>query len=376
MKTPASIKTMKISTSNRQETPDLKGLSSAEIERWAVNQGLPAYRGRQIRHWIFRRLAQSFGDMTDLPKKLRSTLEQTVDLQCLEITDILVSRDGTEKYIFKLKDGHLIESVLIPERDHLTLCISSQAGCAMGCKFCLTGSRGLIRNLEASEIVDQVIQVRSRVSNPNRLTNIVLMGMGEPLANYSNVLKALQNLISPDGMNFSHRKVTLSTSGLVPQMRKLGQDITVNLAVSLNAANDKTRSFLMPINKRYPLSELMDACRDFPLPSRRMITFEYIMMDGINDSEEDAENLVKLLQGIRAKVNLIPFNKHENSQFQPSSAERISRFQKLLIEKHITAIIRKSKGPDIMAACGQLGGHLSPSNPVCNVHDAKGRCAT
>jgi len=259
-----------------------------------------------------------------------------------------------------LRDGLLIESVLIPERDHFTLCISSQAGCAMGCAFCLTGKNGLRRNLTSGEIIDQVIQVKGAMEEPDQMTNIVMMGMGEPLANYEPVLTAIRNLIGEDGMNFSHRKVTVSTCGLVCGMKKLGQDTTVNLAVSLNAADDETRSRLMPINRKYPLRSLLSACRDFPLPNRRMITFEYILISGVNDSDRDASNLAKLLRGLRGKINLIPFNPHPGIEMSPPSEERILRFQEILVQNHFTAIIRKSKGRDIMAACGQLSGAYSP----------------
>ncbi|MBW1730817.1 MAG: 23S rRNA (adenine(2503)-C(2))-methyltransferase RlmN [Deltaproteobacteria bacterium] len=347
---------MKTDSLTSNSSIGLKGLDLAETEAWAQSQGLPAYRGRQIRRWIFTKGAHSFEQMTDLPKTLRQTLAKSVTLNHLETVDILKSRDGTKKFIFRLHDGLLIESVLIPERDHLTLCISSQVGCAIGCRFCLTGARGLKRNLSTAEIVDQVVQVRSTLPEPEHLKNIVLMGMGEPLANYHNVIKALGNLTREDGMNFSNRRVTLSTSGLVPEMEKLGQDITVNLAVSLNATDDKTRSFLMPINDRYPIAALIQACKAFPLPNRRMITFEYILIKGINDSLEDAQRLVKLLKGLRAKVNLIPFNPHPGVDFRPSPMERILQFQEVLTGDYLTAIIRKSKGPDIMAACGQLGG--------------------
>ena len=339
--------------------PDLKGLSMAETEAWAAELGIPPYRARQIRRWIFSKLVQTFQEMTDLPKDLRAILDHKVRLQNIEIAETLTSQDGTKKYIFRLKDGYLIESVLIPERDHLTLCISSQVGCAMGCRFCLTGSQGLYRNLEPGEIVDQVIQVKSDISSDSPLTNIVLMGMGEPLANYESVVRALNNIMAPDGMNFSHRKVTLSTCGLVPQIRRLGGEIDVNLAISLNAADDETRSYLMPINRKFPLSSLIHACRQYPLKNRRMITFEYVLVKEINDSEADARRLVALLRGIRAKVNLIPFNAHEHSGLEPSPMEAVLRFQDVLLKNHLTAIIRKSKGPDIMAACGQLGGSIS-----------------
>ena len=337
---------------------DLKGLNAREIEEWAISQGLESYRGQQIGQWLFKKFTSSFYEMTNLSKSLRAFLEEKANIDSLKKIETQVSRDGTRKYLFRLEDGHFIESVLIPERDHDTLCISSQAGCAMGCRFCLTAKQGLKRNLTPAEIVDQAIQVKRSMGDPERLTNVVLMGMGEPLANYDAVIKAVGNLISEEGMNFSHRKVTLSTCGLVPEIRKLGRDITVNLAVSLNAADDKTRRFLMPINRKYPLKSLLSACKDFPLPNRRRITFEYILIKGINDRNEDALNLVKLLSGIRAKINLIPLNSHPALNMSPPSMERIRHFQEILIESHFTAIIRKSKGQDIAAACGQLSGQM------------------
>ena len=335
---------------------DLKGLNAYEMEEWAVGLGLETYRGRQVRNWLMKRLARSFNEMSDLPKSLRTLLNEKADITHLEKVKTLVSKDGTKKYLFKLTDNLFIESVLIREKDHFTLCISSQAGCALGCRFCLTAEQGLKRNLKSSEIIDQVIQVKRSMDTPDRLTNIVLMGMGEPLANYDAVLKAICNFISDDGMNFSHRKVTLSTCGLVPQMKQLGKDITINLAISLNAADNETRSFLMPINRKYPLESLISACRDFPLPKRRMITFEYILIKDINDSDEDALKLASLLSGIRSKINLIPLNQFPGSDLSPPSLENTLHFQETLINNHFTAIIRKSKGKDIMAACGQLSG--------------------
>jgi len=351
------VKTRPLSQTVRVKMPiDLKGFDCLEMEHWTRQHGLPAYRGRQIHSWLFRRLAGSFEDMSDLPKSLRTLLACEATLNHLHLIDSVSSEDGTRKYLFKLVDGMTIEAVLIPERDHWTLCVSSQVGCAMGCRFCLTGRQGFKRNLSPAEIVDQVIQVRRSMETPERLTNIVLMGMGEPLANYENVVKALRILVSETGMNFSHRKITLSTSGLVPEMIRLGNDITVNLAVSLNASDNETRSNLMPINRRYPIEKLLDACRVFPLPNRRMITFEYILIDDINDGTEDARHLSKLLAGLRAKVNLIPLNPHQGSPFSPPPMDRILAFQETLIDHHLTAIIRKSKGQDILAACGQLSG--------------------
>lgn len=335
---------------------DLKGLDARETEQWVVAHGLAPYRGRQIRHWLLGRLAGSWEEMGNLPRSVRELIREETILAPLTEVTTLTSRDGTRKFLFRLADGHLIESVLIPERGHLTLCISSQAGCAMGCRFCQTGTQGFRRNLSPSEIVEQVIWVKRSLREPERLTNLVFMGMGEPLANYEAVVKALTNLIGEDGMNFSHRKVTLSTCGLVPEMERLGRETTVNLAVSLNAADDDTRSRLMPINRRYPLHQLIGACRRFPLPNRRMITFEYILIHGVNDREEDALNLTRLLSGIRAKINLIPLNAGPEAEWSPPPMDWVLRFQEILIERHFTAIIRKSKGSDILAACGQLTG--------------------
>lgn len=339
---------------------DLKGLGPDETEKWAVEAGLKAYRGRQIRHWLLTRGVSSFDEMSNLPKTLRAYLKENVQISPLNEIKAMASEDGTRKFLYRLQDDHIIESVLIPERDHQTLCVSSQVGCAMGCRFCLTGKQGFERNLTPSEIIEQVILARRSLDDPSRLKNIVLMGMGEPLANYDAVLKALSNLIEPDGMNFSHRRVTLSTCGLVPQMERLGRDITVNLAVSLNGADDDTRSRLMPVNQKYPLAQLISACRNFPLPNRRMITFEYILIQGINDRDQDAQNLCRLLQKIRAKINLIPLNATPELGLSPPSEERILQFQEMLVNRHFTTIIRKSKGRDILAACGQLRGAFSP----------------
>ena len=333
---------------------DIKGMSGPETEAWAQGLGLEPYRSGQIRRWLFQKLAASFDEMTPLSKKLRSQLSGMVLINPLWEVGFQESTDGTRKYLFQLEDGHTIESVLIPEIDHFTLCISSQAGCAMGCRFCLTAAQGLQRNLTASEIVEQVIHVKRSLGNPEALRNIVFMGMGEPLANYDQVIRAIHNLISEDGMNFSHRKVTLSTCGLVPYLRRLGSDTSVNLAVSLNAGDNETRSNLMPVNNTYPLESLMKVCREFPLPNRRMITFEYVLIEGVNDHATDARKVARLLSGIRAKINLIPFNTHAASQFAPSTTEKLRRFQEVLLDKHYTAIIRKSKGQDISAACGQL----------------------
>ncbi len=336
---------------------DIKNLSLKELEEWITEKGYEPYRARQIWHWIFKKLSTSFDQMTDLPKSLRELLNREADLNPLQLVQTVKSEeDGTEKFLFRLKDGNLIETVLIPEKEYFTVCVSSQVGCAMGCRFCFTAKQGFKRNLSASEIIEQVIQVRRRMSEPSRLTNIVFMGMGEPLENYDSVLKAIEVFISNHGMNFSHRRVSVSTCGIVPKIKRLGEDTNVNLAVSLNATENKTRSFLMPINRRYPIEELISACRSFPFSNRRRITFEYVLIDGVNDSDEDAIRLCKLVKGIKCKINLIPFNPCPQIDFSPPPLERILAFQKILFERNLTAIIRKSKGKDIMAACGQLSG--------------------
>jgi 23S rRNA (adenine2503-C2)-methyltransferase len=294
--------------------------------------------------------------MSSLPKSVRVLLKDRTCISPLEMVKTQVSTDGTQKYLFKLWDGHFIESVLIPERDHYTLCISSQAGCAMGCRFCLTARQGLKRDLTPSEIVEQVVQVKRSVSNPDRLTNVVFMGMGEPLANYEAVKKAVKNLMDEEGMNFSRRRVTLSTCGLVPVMARLGNELNVKLAVSLNAADDKTRSQLMPVNRRYPLKQLIKACQAFPLARGERITFEYVLIRDINDRDVDALNLTEILSTLRAKINLIPLNSHKGTSMAPPPTERVLQFQNILLKRHYTALIRKSRGRDILAACGQLSG--------------------
>ncbi len=264
----------------------------------------------------------------------------------------LVSSDGTEKFLFSLEDGEKIESVLIPDKDRLTLCVSSQVGCAMGCRFCITGKLGLIRNLKAHEIVDQVISA-ARLSLPRQITNIVMMGMGEPLANLDEVSEALKGITGFIGL--SKRRITLSTAGLVPKMSLLAEKAPgVNLAVSLNAPSDRKRNEIMPINKRYPLASLIAACGRFPLGPRGKITFEYVLIEGVNDYVEDARRLAKLVRGIRCKINLIPFNPHAGSGLKRPSEGAVLEFQEVLTGNALTALIRESRGQDILAACGQL----------------------
>jgi 23S rRNA (adenine2503-C2)-methyltransferase len=336
------------------EKVDLKNHSLEELEAFIAGCGKERYRARQIFKWLYQKDAVSFAEMSNLSKEFRRELEDSAFISTSDTEAVEVSRDGTRKYLFRLADGNAIESVLIPEDDRNTLCISSQVGCAMACEFCLTGTFKLTRNLSTAEIVNQVCAVKREAE----IKNLVFMGMGEPLANLDNVVRALRTITSQDGLQFSTRRVTVSTAGLVPELERLGKAVTVNLAVSLNATTDEVRSRLMPINRKYPLRQLLAACREFPLPARRMITFEYVMIDGVNDSLEDARRLVKLLSNIPSKVNLIPFNEHEGCSLRRSDQETIDRFHKYLLDKHFTVITRSSRGGDISAACGQLRGKL------------------
>jgi len=334
---------------------DLKGLSPEALVTFLAGMGKEKFRSEQILRWIYQRGVEDFAEMTDLAKSFREELSQRATISKMAPEAVEVSSDGTRKFLFRLHDGKSVETVLIPMvGGRSTLCISTQVGCAMHCSFCLTGTFGLERNLTTSEIVNQVYTVRKEHS----VDNIVMMGMGEPLHNLDNVVDALKILYVASGFDYSSRKVTLSTSGLVPEMRELGHRIKVNLAVSLNATTDAVRDELMPINRRYPLSELMEACRRYPHAPHQRITFEYILIQGINDSLADAKRLVKLLHGVKAKVNLIPFNEHSGSPFKTPDEDSIRAFQTYLLERQIVAIRRASKGQDISAACGQLKGKL------------------
>ena len=340
---------------------DIKDLTRQQLADWLAARGQRPFRTAQILRWVYLQQTDRFEAMTNLGKSLRADLAAAFVNRRLPVEGEAVSADGSRKLLFRLHDGQHIETVLIPEKDHYTLCISSQVGCRQGCRFCMTAKGGWVRNLSSGEIVSQVRDVQHMVAAQDGmpLSNIVFMGMGEPLDNYANVLGALEIITDADwGLKFSTRRVTVSTAGLVSQLDALGRDTRVNLAVSLNATEDDTRTRLMPINRRHPIAELMAACSRYPLPPRRKITFEYILMKGINDSLADARRLVKLLRPIKAKVNLIPFNEHPGGDFQRPDAHRIREFQELLANHHYTAIVRHSKGQDIGAACGQLRAKL------------------
>jgi len=346
------------------DRPNIRDLSLPEIEALIASLGKEKYRARQIMKWLYQTRATSFAEMTTLARDFRAALEERFIIAEPSLDRIQTSADGTRKILFRLGDGLAVESVLIPGRNHWTACISTQAGCAMGCRFCLTGCNGLKRNLLPSEITGQMTMLRRHTSEGPQIKNIVLMGMGEPLANYDHTVKAIRILTSDYGLGFSSRKITVSTCGLAPQIVQLGKDICVNLAISLNAPDDRRRNDLMPVNRKYPLATLLQVCRDYPMPGRRMLTFEYTLMAGVNDSPEDAQKLARLLKGVRCKLNLIAFNEFPGAPFRTPSPEAVSAFQQVLLDCHYTAILRASHGCDILAACGQLSGESAGINEV------------
>jgi 23S rRNA (adenine2503-C2)-methyltransferase len=364
---------------------DLKNFTLSALEQFLQGQGKERFRATQIFKWIFQHDTHSFDEMTNISKKLREELAATATISNFEAEAIEAGSDGTRKYLFPLADGASVESVLIPIEGRNTLCISSQVGCAMGCEFCLTGTFKLTRNLTTAEIVNQImavkrdlrrnpVQIAQQAVNgdvfedgdeeesptaPDAIRNIVLMGMGEPLHNLDSVIPAIQIMIDGNGLQLSNRRVTVSTCGLVPEMTRLGEEVpNVNLAVSLNATTDELRDRIMPVNRSYPIRQLLAACRDFPKPGRRKITFEYVMLGGVNDTLDDAKRLLKLISDIPNKVNLIPFNEHEGCGFKAPTRAAIDAFHKYLIDRHVTVITRDSRGGDISAACGQLKGKL------------------
>jgi 23S rRNA (adenine2503-C2)-methyltransferase len=349
-------------TENAAARPNIRDLTLPEIETFITSLGKEKYRAPQIMKWLYQAGATSFGEMTTLAREFRSRMEERFLIAEPALELIRESPDGTQKILFRLSDGLAIESVLIPGRNHWTACISTQAGCAMGCRFCLTGRQGLKRNLLPSEITGQMTMIRRHAHEGQNVKNIVLMGMGEPLANYENSVKAIRIITSDYGLGFSNRRITVSTCGLAPQIIQLGKDICINLAVSLNAPDDRRRNDLMPVNRTFPLATLLDACRDYPMPGRRMLTFEYILMAGVNDAPEDARMLVRLLKGIRCKLNLITFNEFPGSPFKTPLPETVSAFQQILLDHHYTAILRASRGRDICAACGQLSGEAGQTD--------------
>ncbi|WP_448203619.1 23S rRNA (adenine(2503)-C(2))-methyltransferase RlmN [Azospirillum sp. sgz302134] len=340
---------------------NLVGLSRDELEAEMLSIGLEKFRARQLWHWIYHRGATDFAVMTTLAKPVREKLAESYAVARPTVVRDLKSVDGTRKWLLRMPDGQEVESVHIPEEDRGTLCVSSQVGCTLTCRFCHTGTQRLVRNLDASEIVAQVMLARDALGewpappDGRMISNIVMMGMGEPLFNYENVAKALKIVMDGDGISISKRRITLSTSGVVPMMKRCGEELNVNLAVSLHAVTDELRDLIMPINRKYPLKELMDACRNYPgLNNARRITFEYVMLKGINDSPADARALVKMLEGIPSKINLIPFNPWPGAPYERSTDKAIQVFGDLVNAAGYASPVRTTRGEDIMAACGQL----------------------
>lgn len=342
--------------------PDLRDLALEELEGIVREAGERSFRARQITGWLWSRGAESFDAMLDLPARLREYLKDRFRIGSTTAIHVARSTDGTRKLLIRLADAEEIESVIIPTDGRTTLCISSQAGCAMGCGFCATARMGLHRNLAAGEILEQVMAARRELDPGELLTNYVFMGMGEPLANYPRLHRALTVMTAEWGMGISPRRITVSTVGLAPSMDRLLTDFPVHLAVSLHATTDEVRDRIAPINRRYPLRVLIDACKALPIARRRRITFEYVMLARVNDSLDDAHRLVKMLAPLRAKVNLIFFNPFPGTPFVPSSRERVEAFQAILHRGNLTATIRESRGRDIAAACGQLYAERNPSH--------------
>jgi 23S rRNA (adenine2503-C2)-methyltransferase len=334
---------------------ELTELTRAELEAALVAVGLERYRARQIYRWVYRRGVTDFAAMTDLPGAQRDTLAALFRISALPIARRDVSEDGTEKFLLALQDGRHIESVFIPRTPHDTFCVSTQVGCAMGCAFCLTATMGLVRNLTAGEIVGQVRVLAGALGLREARFNVVFMGMGEPLHNYDATMAAVRILADDHGFAVHPRRMTVSTVGLVPAIERLaGEDVMPRLAVSLHAPTDEQRAALVPVNRKYPIAAIIEACRRFPPARRGRITFEYVLLAGVNDSPADARRLAALLQGLHVKVNLIPLNPAAGIPFERPSDERIDAFGRALADRGITVMVRKSRGRDIRAACGQL----------------------
>lgn len=342
---------------------NLLGLPRDDLEALIGDLGFKPFHARQIMKWIYRRGVAEFDAMTDLSLKLRARLHEVAVIEPPEVSESQESRDGTRKWLLRMGQGQRVETVFIPEARRGTLCISSQVGCALDCSFCATGAQGFNRNLSTAEIVGQVWLAKKALgefaSDDRIVTNVVLMGMGEPLANYRSVVPALRLMLDELGFELSRRRVTLSTSGLVPQIRKLGEDCNVALAVSLHAPDDALRNELVPINRKHPIDELLAACWHYAgAQTGRHITFEYVMLAGVNDADAHARQLVKLLRGRPAKVNLIPFNPFPGTRYECSPVATIEKFRDLLLAADIRATIRRTRGDDIDAACGQLAGKV------------------
>jgi 23S rRNA (adenine2503-C2)-methyltransferase len=340
-----------------EEKRNLVGATLEEIEGITSGLGEPRFRARQIFSGVYRRRARVFDEMTDVSRVMREKMAALSTIGYPRALQIFQSGDGTRRYLFSVPPDQRIESVFIPEERRDTFCISTQVGCAVECLFCVTGKLSLRRNLTVSEIIGQVLALQTDRGTPSKRLNIVIMGMGEPLHNYENVMRAIRLMVDKEGMSLSPRRITLSTSGIVPGIQKLASEPVIpNLAISLNATTDEVRDVLIPINRKWNIATLLGTCRDFPLEARRRITFEYVLIEGVNDSPEDARRLTRLLRDIKNKVNLIPLNPDPWIPLRTPSEERILAFQKILTDSHITAMIRRPRGDDVSAACGMLAG--------------------
>jgi 23S rRNA (adenine2503-C2)-methyltransferase len=340
---------------------NLVGLGRAELAAELAKFGAEPFRARQLWHWIYYRGATDFAAMTNLAKGFREQLAERYALRRPAVANAQASSDGTRKWLLRFDDGQEVETVHIPESDRGTLCVSSQVGCTLTCRFCHTGTQRMVRNLGAAEIVGQVMLARDALGewpspqDDRQLTNVVLMGMGEPLYNFANVAAAMKIVMDPEGLAISRRKITLSTAGVVPMIARCGAEIGVNLAISLHAVTDELRDELVPLNRKHPIAELLDACRHYPGSSNaRRITFEYVMLKGVNDSPAEARELVRLLKGIPAKVNLIPFNPWPGAPYECSTDPAITAFSDIVFAAGYSAPVRTPRGRDILAACGQL----------------------
>lgn len=333
-------------------------LSFEELETFLKEAGLEKYRAKQIWQYVYQQGVADFNSMTSLSLNLRKFLSEKFILDRLEVEKISTSEDKTRKILVKCLDGNTFEAVIIAEKDYFTVCVSSQVGCNMNCKFCCTGSQKMVRNLSSGEIVIQFLLAKDLINDWNKdlrkVKNIVFMGMGEPFLNYEQVVKAIKIFTSPEALNISRRNITVSTCGIIPNIKKCARELKVNLALSLHAVDDKSRTSLMPINKKFPINEVLKACREYSILTKTKITFEYILIDNVNDSEKDAKRLVSLISGINAKINLIPFNPWKGCEFTQSKEEQILKFANILKQKGYEILIRRSKGRDVNAACGQL----------------------
>jgi len=347
---------------------NLLALGPAAMQAFFAALGEKPFRSRQVIQWIHRFGVDDFEEMTNLSKPLRSRLKEVAEIRAPDVVQDQLAADGTRKWLLRLDDGNCIETVFIPEVDRGTLCVSSQVGCSLNCAFCATGHQGFNRNLGVHEIIAQLWMARRLLAEtPGEgrvITNVVMMGMGEPLLNFDNVVAAMKLMLDDMAYGLSKRRVTLSTAGMVPMLETLRKECPVSLAVSLHATRDSLRDELVPLNRKYPIAELLDACRRYVAgEGRRRITFEYIMLDGINDSADDARALVKLLEGIPSKVNLIPYNPFPQGRYRRSTQSAIDRFRDVLMRANLTTITRKTRGDEIDAACGQLAGRIQDRTP-------------